>query len=85
MNVVKDYQPRPSSVKTDSDNFWTLYFRKYPHVQAKYYRNNCELKKQQQRDRYKYDFEYRERCKERAKENYLRRKQLKENSSGDQR
>ncbi len=79
-SIIKAYVPRPTARKEDSNNPYTLHFRKYPHIGAKYYRNKGESIKAKARDRYRNDPDYRERCKERAKQSYLRRKMNKNDS-----
>ena len=71
----KEYAPRS---KKDTDNFWTLWQRKYPHIKANYYRRNCEDIKRKNRDRYHNDPEYREKCLERAREVSRRKRAVRE-------
>lgn len=75
--VVKAYQPRPNCMKPESANPHTIRHRKYIHVAIDYYRKNSDVIKSKVRDRYKNDEEYRQRCIERARASYQRRKQQK--------
>lgn len=80
METIKDFAPRTKALK-DTDNFWTLWQRRYPHIKANYYRKHAEELKQKSRDRYHNDPEYRakvvERARERARVKKAEKEQLK--------
>ena len=72
--TVKPYEPRPQCMKPQSVNPHTIRHRKYIHVAIDYYRKNSDVIKSKVRDRYRNDPEYKQRCIERAKASYQRRK-----------